>query len=408
MDKTTIVEHDADLAKNNTLVYMQRAIELAEQARGKCSPNPFVGAVIVKDGRIIGSGFTQKYGSDHAEVQAIKNSTESCTGADIYVTLEPCSHYGKTPPCAKTIIESGISKVYYGISDPNPLVAGKGRQMLLDAGIEVEHGFCADVITQQLEYYLTYITKQRPFVFLKSGVTLDGRIAAKDGTSRWISCEESRTMTHELRMEADALITGIGTVKKDNPLLNVRLPKPYKQPVRIILDSKLSIPLISQIVATATEQETLIFMSAGHSNPAKEKALAELGLEIIKIPSAVEQDADPAQTRTPTVEQDAVPAQTKSPAKHSPAYLDLNLVLTELYNRKISVVMVEAGSRVNTSFLKAGLVDKLYMFIAPKLLGGDHFAWHDIGIENIEQALNLRDMQTKQVGADTLFTGYLN
>jgi len=354
---------------------MKRAIELAENARGKCSPNPYVGAVIVKDGVIIGEGFTQAYGSDHAEVQAVKNCKTVCAGAEMYVTLEPCAHYGKTPPCAKAIIESGISKVFYGISDPNLLVAGKGQQMLEAAGIEVEHGFCFDEISKQLEYYLTYITKKRPFVILKTAVSMDGRIAAQDGTSRWISCETSRQKTHELRQEADAVITGIGTVLKDNPLLNVRLENPYKQPVRVVLDSRLSIPLIAQIVGTAHAHPTIVFCNAKKSNLRKEKALAELGIEIIKIESP-------------------------------PAFLRLETVLDELYKRKISVVMVEAGSGVNTSFLKAGLVDKLYMFIAPKLLGGEHTAWQNIGIDTIDKALDLQDVKLTQIDTDILITAY--
>lgn len=360
---------------NKKIKYMQRAIELAEQARGKCSPNPFVGAVIVQDGKIIGEGFTQAYGSDHAEVQAIKNCSQSPIGAEIYVTLEPCSHYGKTPPCALAIIESGIKKVFYGISDPNPLVAGKGNLMLINAGIEVEFGLCDDIINQQLEYYLTYITKKRPFVILKTATTLDGRIAAQDGSSRWISCETSRIRTHELRQEADAIITGIGTVIGDDPLLNVRLDNPYKQPVRVILDSNLSLPLSSQIAMTAHDQKTIIFSNSKILHAEKEKAIKALGIEIIKIAS-------------PSVN------------------LKLETVLNELYKRKITMVMVESGSHINTSFLKAGLVDKIYAFIAPKLLGGDYTAWKNIGIESIDKALDLYNVKIEQIDQDILITAY--
>jgi diaminohydroxyphosphoribosylaminopyrimidine deaminase/5-amino-6-(5-phosphoribosylamino)uracil reductase len=355
--------------------YMQRAIALAEQARGKCSPNPFVGALIVKNDSIIGEGFTQAYGCDHAEVQAIKNSSQDCYGAEIYVTLEPCSHYGKTPPCAKAIIESGIKAVYIGITDPNTLVNGKGIQMLKDAGIKVESGFCADIITQQLEYYLTYITKRRPFVILKTATTLDGRIAAEDGSSRWISCEEARAKTHELRQEADVVLTGIGTILKDNPLLNVRLPHPYKQPLRVILDSHLSMPVTSNIALTATEYPTLILTLTSTTNPEKEKALQELGIEICHLESDTNQ-------------------------------LDLTKVLSELHHRKKSLIMVEAGNRINTSFLQAGLVDKLYVFIAPKLLGGNNFAWNSLGISNITQAMLLNNMKYEQIGTDILVTAY--
>ncbi len=358
------------------LIYMQRAMELAEQARGKCSPNPFVGAVIVKDNRIIGEGYTLSYGSDHAEVQAIKHCRESCKGAEIYVTLEPCSHVGKTPPCAKAIIASGIKAVYIGISDPNPLVAGKGIQMLKEAGIWVETGFLADKITRQLEYYLTYVTRHRPFVILKTAVSLDGRIAAPDCSSRWITCEQSRQKVHEMRQEADAVITGIGTVLKDDPLLNVRLENPYKQPLRVILDTNLALPLDSRIALSATELKTLVFTGKLTSTSAREEQLNALGIEVCRVNS-------------------------------DGSWLNPAEVLAELYKRKIQVVMIEAGSRVNTCFLQARLADKLAMFIAPKLLGGNNLAWNDISVDNLGQALNLKDIEYCPSGTDILLTAYL-
>ncbi len=360
---------------DNHSQYMQKAIELAEQARGKCSPNPFVGAVIVKDSIIIGEGFTQEYGSDHAEVQAIKNATADCSGASMYVTLEPCSHFGKTPPCAKAIIDSGINSVIVGIKDPNPLVSGKGIQMLEDAGIKAETGLLADVITKQLEYYLTFITKKRPYVVLKTATTLGGRIAAEDGSSRWISCEDSRKRTHELREEADAIITGIGTVLNDNPMLNVRLDNPYKQPLRVILDTKCRLPLDCNIALTSDKQKTILFSAAEYVKPEKEKNLAALGVEIVK-------------TET------------------SGTHLNIDMILNELYNRNISAILLEAGSNLNSAFLNARLVDKIIMFIAPKLLGGNNMAWHNIGIDNIEKAIYLTDMGIEKSGSDFVLTGY--
>lgn len=357
------------------LHYMQRAFELAEKARGKCSPNPFVGAVIVKDDTIISEGFTQPYGFDHAEEQAIKHCSQNPAGAEIYVTLEPCSHYGKTPPCAKAIAESGIRSVFVGIKDPNPLVSGKGIEMLKDAKIQVESGFLADKITRQLETYLTYITKSRPFVTLKSAISLDGRIAAQDGSSRWISCEESRKKTHELRQENDSVLTGIGTVLKDNPLLNVRLPETFRQPLRVILDSQLRLPLDSQITATAKELKTLVFCCADALKSDKADKINEFGIEICPIDS-------------------------------STTHLPLDKVLGELHKRKITSVLVEAGAAVNTSFLKAGLVDKLIIFIAPKLLGGDKLVWQDLGVQNFKQAIELKEMQAIPVGSDYMITGY--
>lgn len=359
--------------KNN---FMQRAIALAEMARGKCSPNPNVGAVIVKNDKIIGEGWTQACGCDHAEVQALKNCSESCQDAEMYVTLEPCSHYGKTPPCAKAIIESGIRAVYIGIQDPNFLVAGKGVQMLQKAGVKVETGLCAAEVSRQLEIHITYSTKFRPFVTLKTAVSLDNRIAAPDGSSRWISCEQSRHKAHELRQAADAVLTGIGTVRKDNPLLNVRLENPFRQPVRVILDARYNFPLKSQIATTAKEVRTLIFTGSRYANPAREEQFRDLGIEVSRIYA-------------------------------SHYYLHLPTVLNELYKRNITSILVEAGGKVNTSFLQAGLVDKLVIFIAPKLLGGPHLAWDNIGIDNISQALKLKNVVTEQVGTDIMLTGYL-
>ncbi len=357
------------------LAYMRRAFELAENARGRCSPNPFVGAVIVKDGRIIGEGWTQAYGSDHAEVQALKNCPAGCAGAAMYVTLEPCSHFGKNPPCANAIIESGIGEVYIGIQDPNPLVCGQGIRLLREAGILVQSGLLADQITRQLEYHITYVTQNRPFVILKSAVSLDARVSASDGSSRWISCEESRQRTHELRREADAVITGSGTVLKDDPLLNVRLPDPYKQPLRVVLDSRGRIPLTSQIARTAKDYKTLVFTSPGWNDAKQEAALAALGIEFCRIPAPTGQ-------------------------------LDLSQALAELHRRRISVVLLEAGPTLNTAFLRARLVDKLIVFIAPKLLGGNQLAWQDLGIANIGQALNLKDMEICPSGCDLQLSGY--
>lgn len=360
---------------NEELKFMQRAFELAENARGRCSPNPFVGAVIVKNARIIGEGWTQAYGSDHAEVQALKNCTEDCHGADMFVTLEPCSHYGKTPPCAEAVIDAGIARVFIGIEDPNPLVSGKGIRLLKEAGIEVKSGLLAKEISRQLECYLTYITKRRPFVLLKTAVSLDGRIAAEDGSSRWISCEESVKEVHKLREEADAILTGSGTVLQDDPLLNVRLENPIKQPLRVILDAHYQVPETSQIVQTAKQYPTLIFTDAAYSNPAKEQALLIAGIEICKLPAYN-------------------------------GLFDLKSVLDELYKRQVQFVLLETGSRLNTSFLKAGLIDKIVMFIAPKLLGGKHLAWNEIGIDNIANALPLKDLECKQSGIDLRVTAY--
>ena len=224
---------------------MRRAIELAKKGGGYVHPNPLVGCVVVKDGEVIAEGYHEKYGEFHAERNALTRCKSEIKGASLYVTLEPCCHYGKTPPCTDIIIEKGVKKVYVGILDPNPLVAGKGVKMLQDAGIEVEVGICADEIRELNKVFLKYITTKRPYVIMKTAMTLDGKIAAFTGDSKWVTNEESRKMVHQLRSEMAGVIVGIGTVLADDPMLNVRLDGDHHQPARIVVDSNLR-PSLSQ------------------------------------------------------------------------------------------------------------------------------------------------------------------
>ena len=263
--------------------FMNRAIEIAENGRGKCSPNPFVGAVIVKNDTIIAEGFTQPCGFDHAEIQALKKCGEGSAGADLYVSLEPCAHYGKTPPCAEAIIKAGIVNVYAGIQDPNPKVNGKGFSMLKQAGINVEFGFFENHIKKQLEYYLTWVQTRKPFVMMKNAVSLDGRIAAENGNSKWITNDKSRQIVHELRNEVDAVLTTINTVVKDNPTLNVRLKDVYKHPLRVILDPLLEINLHSIVCQTAKEYQTVIFYDKNCSPSEKIEKLHSLSVTTIPV-----------------------------------------------------------------------------------------------------------------------------
>lgn len=355
--------------------YFHLAFQLAERGRGRTSPNPFIGAVLVKDGNIIGTGYTQPYGHDHAEVQAIKTASTNCQDAELYVTLEPCSHYGATPPCADLIIEKGIRRVYIGLEDPNPIVHGKGIQKLKDAGIEITVGIWKEKIEKQLEAYVYYITHQFPFVFMKNAVTLDGKIADQSGNSKWISCEESRTFVHHLRQEADAVITGIGTVITDNPLFNVRLPEVYKQPLRVVLDPMLDIPSDSQAVLTAHEFPTLVIKSLDYANPEKESSLVEKGICIESVPSLSEG-------------------------------LDLEAILRILHKKKKMQVMIEAGTRLSSSFLRHGLINKLYYFIAPKVVGGKHILFDHVGVANLSEAIEFHIDELKQVGQDILMIAY--
>jgi len=354
------------------LTLMQRAIEIAEAGRGKTSPNPFVGCVIVKDGEIVGKGVTQKCGSDHAEIQALKSAEAKSWGAEMYVTLEPCCFQGRTPACTKAIIKAGISKVYIGIKDPNSRVNGKGIEQLKAAGIEVEEGLNSAEIETQLEYYLTNMKKQRPFVILKTAMTLDGYTAGEDSSSKWISGEQSRRIVHDLRSEVDAIITGIGTVIKDDPELNNRNEIKCKQPVRVVLDNNLRIPLDRKLVKSSLQQSTIVFCNK-NADESKAIKLEEMGVEVIKQP----------------VER-----------------LDAVEVLAELYAREISVVMLEAGETLSSNFERQGLIDKYYFFIAPQILGNGKKIFSLTEHEGMTQRHLLRYQSVSRIGDDILIIAY--
>lgn len=357
-------------------IFFKEAFELAEQGRGKSGINPFVGAVLVKDNKVIGRGFTQERGKNHAEVEAIANTSQTTTGADLYITLEPCCHYGKTPPCTDAIIKAGIKRVYAGITDPNPLVNGKGFNILRDAGIEVKTGYWHEKIEKQIEYYLKYRRENRPFIIMKNAVTLDGKIATEQGDSHWISCQASREYSHRLRKEAGAVITGIETVLSDDPLLNVRLGGQSEPILRIVLDSRLSIPLTSRIVKTSREIPTIIFKRDDYSNPDKEKVLIA---QQVKVGSL---------------------------AAESPEYLSLDSLIRELNRLELPVLLVEAGCKLSSSFLKARLVDKIYYFIAPKIVGGNNTVFNSLGIDSLEQAIYINIEKVEKIGDDQLIVGY--
>ena len=356
--------------------FFDRAMELAEKGRGKTSPNPFVGAVIVKNGEIVGEGFTQPYGEDHAEVQALKMAKDEAKDAEMYVTLEPCAHHGKTPPCADAIIKAGIKKVYIGIKDPNPLVNGKGIEKLEAAGIETEVGIKSKEVKRQLEYYLKFITENKPFVIMKNAVSLDGKIATEEGFSKWITGKEARRKVHLIRSEVDAIITGIGTVMNDNPRLTVRLEGDYKSPARIILDRFLTIPLETKLVRSANEVRTIVCKNEYYCNSEKEKLLKEAGVEIMSLPEE----------------------------KRGLCITDL---LDKLYQMNFSVVMIEAGSSVCTSFLEKKLVDKIHYFMAPKIVGGNFSVFQSLSIKEMENAITVDITDMVKLGLDYHFTGYI-
>lgn len=358
--------------------FMKRALELAEKGLGFTSPNPLVGAVIVKDGVIIGEGYHEIYGGPHAEINAFKNAIDDVRGATMYVTLEPCSHHGKTPPCANTIIEKGISKVVIGMIDPNPIVAGRGIELLRESGIEVHTGFLEDECKKQNEIFIKYITKKQPFVILKSAMTLDGKIATVTGDSKWITSEESRKIVHKIRQRVSGILVGIGTVLSDNPYLTTRLDQAsVSHPVRIILDTHARIPTESNVLGNLDEVRTIIATTA--LAPTEQLSrLKEKGAEILLLP----------------IKEDRV---------------DLDALMIALGELGIDSVLIEGGSQVNFSAIESDVVDQVIFFIAPKIIGGNHAKTPVGGTGKLlmSDAIRLKNMKYQLVGEDIMIEGYL-
>lgn len=356
--------------------YMQRALELALKGEGHVNPNPLVGAVIVKDNKIIGEGFHEQYGQWHAEVNAFNNATEDVEGANMYVTLEPCSHYGKTPPCARKIVEKKIKKVIIGAVDPNPLVAGNGIKILKENGIEVVTGVLEKECTHTNYIFNKFITSKRPFVIMKTAMTLDGKIATTTGDSMWITGEEARKYVHKIRNKVSGIMVGIGTVLKDNPELTCRIEGGVN-PIRIIVDSKGRIPLEAKVLNIKDSSGTIL-ATTNEIDSEKEKALEAKGIKIIK-----------------------------TQGKNNKVNLDeLMLKLGEM---KIDSILLEGGSRLNFSALEEGIVDKVQAFIAPKIVGGENAKTPvgGEGIKLINNAIHLSDIEIRKFGQDILIEGSL-
>jgi diaminohydroxyphosphoribosylaminopyrimidine deaminase / 5-amino-6-(5-phosphoribosylamino)uracil reductase len=320
--------------------FMQRALELAERARGLTSPNPMVGAVVVTAaGEIVGEGFHARAGEPHAEIEALRAAGGRARGATLYVTLEPCAHHGRTPPCAPAVIEAGVARVVAAIGDPNPLVGGRGLDLLRAAGIEVRIGVGAAEAERQNRVFLTAMRERRPHVTLKAGMTLDGKIADLHGASRWITGDAARHHAHRLRSESDAIVVGIGTVLRDDPELTVRLGEPWpREPLRVVLDTAARTPVGARLIRAGRPSSTVIAVGAGAPEP-RVRALAASGATIVACG-----------TRDGRV--------------------DLGALLTDLFARDVRAVLVEGGGEVHGAFLDAGLVDRVAMFAAPLLIGG--------------------------------------
>lgn len=359
--------------------YMRRAIELAKKGEGAVDPNPLVGAVIVKNGKIIGEGYHKKYGDLHAERNAFKSITESAEGGTLYVTLEPCCHTGKTPPCTDAIIENKIAKVVIGSGDPNPLVAGKGAAVLKNAGIEVVEGFLAEECDALNDVFFHYITNKTPYVVMKYAMTLDGKIATKSGNSKWINNELSRRKVHEMRNKYTGIMVGIGTVKADDPLLNTRI-EGGRSPIRIICDSKLSISADSNICRTASEIKTFV-VTAFKDMPSgivtdiktpKMRELSRLGIKFINVP-----------------------------AKSDEPEVDLNRLMELLGKLQINSILLEGGGTLNYSALQAGIVNEIAAFIAPKIVGGNaKTPVGGTGVDNLEEAHMLKLLSMESSDGD--------
>ena len=369
--------------------YMRHAINLAKTAAGHTNPNPMVGAVIVKDGRIIGLGCHERYGELHAERKALQQLTEPADGAEMYVTLEPCCHYGKQPPCTEAVIKSGIKRVIIGSADPNPKVAGKGVRQLRAAGIEVIEDFMREECDSINPVFFHYITRNIPYVALKYAMTADGRIATDAGKSMWITGEEARAHVHTLRNYYSGILAGIGTVLADDPLLTCRMPG-GRNPVRIILDSDLRIPMESRLVQTAKETP-LIVIRRKKEQPASQKTGA--------VPVDPER-AEMLAERQALLEEAGVTVL----AVGEDAYgLRIPEVLQELGKRKIDGVLVEGGSHVNASFVRAGAVQHIYAYVGAKIFGGSQYPpVRDAGIRQVEDALELTNPKVRIFGSDVL------
>ena len=356
--------------------YMKRAIALAWKGKGHTSPNPMVGCVVVKDGQIIAEGYHEHIGGFHAERNALTHCIEDTEGAELYVTLEPCCHYGKTPPCTEIILEKKIRKVYIGSMDPNPLVAGKGVRILQEHGVEVECGICKEECDRMNEVFFHYIQYKTPFVVMKYAMTLDGKIACANGDSKWVTGEAARNRVQQMRWQYSGIMAGIGTVLADDPLLNCRIEKGV-DPVRIICDSSLRIPLESQIVQTAKEIPTIVVTTKRARQQEKWKALQQAGVEVLQQGQEGE--------------------------------VDLQALMHTLGEKGIDSILLEGGGALNGSALKAGIVQRVNCFIAPKLVGGEKAKSpvEGEGMDVMAQAAQLTQVTMEQVGSDFLISGLI-
>lgn len=356
----------------NYITYMRRALTLARRAEGLTSPNPMVGAVIVKDGRVIGEGYHHRAGQPHAEIEALRTAGDSARGATMYVTLEPCAHYGRTPPCTDAIIAAGLAEVYYAIGDPNPSVNGKGHAQIEAAGIKVHRGLCEEEARELNRPFFKHVTTGRPFVTAKFAMSLDGKIATRTGDSRWITNSASRQRGHQLRNVTDAILVGTGTVLADDPQLTTRLNSDdIRHPLRIIADSRGRVPLSAQLFDPALPGQTVV-ATTDTTSPAHCAELSARGVEVWRLPSD-------AQGR-----------------------VSLTALLDEIGRRGMLTLLVEGGSELLGAFFCERLVDRVWAFVAPLIIGGRDAPGPvgGTGIEQLSQAIRLCCLETETLDGD--------
>ena len=356
---------------------MKKVLKLAEKGRGLTSPNPMVGAVVVKDGKIAGRGHHEKEGIDHAEIRALNAAGSSSRGATLYVNLEPCSHKGRTPPCVDSIIRSGIGRVVTSMVDPNPLVFGRGIERLRHQGIDVDVG-CMEKEARRLnEFFVVFHEKKRPFITLKWAMTACGRTSHDAGYARWISNRKSREYVHRQRSYHEAIMIGIGTVLADDPMLNVRLPNfKGRQPIKIIIDGGLALPTRARLLRHKGRNDVIICCSR-HAKDDIARHFESDTCRVIRVPG-------------------------------ERRVIDLNQVLIKLAEMNIQSVFVEGGRQIHTALLKLGLVDKVMAFISPKIIGGElvRSPVENLQLTNLDQALNLQETQWKTFGDDICMESY--
>jgi diaminohydroxyphosphoribosylaminopyrimidine deaminase / 5-amino-6-(5-phosphoribosylamino)uracil reductase len=358
--------------------FMQLALELAEKGRGYTAPNPMVGAVVVKDGQVVGQGYHQAPGGPHAEVNAIAAAGGAARGADLYVNLEPCNHTGRTPPCTAAILAAGIRRVVMAMADPNPDVAGGGRGFLEARGVEVLGGVCEAQALRLNEVFVKFVRTRRPFVALKCAATLDGRIATRTGDARWVTGEPARLFGHRLRHWLDGILVGVKTVRADDPSLTARLDGGGgRDPVRLILDTHLSTPPGAKMLRQKSESDTIIFCQPS-ADPARRRALTAAGARVLAAPE-------------------------------KGGRIDLAALMKPLAEMGVTSLLIEGGAEVIAAALAADIVDKIYFFYAPKILGGDDGVpiCRGPGPALMRQCKPVRDLSVRQLGEDVLISGYL-